>query len=67
MPQDEFLTGANLTESSLIKDEATGRSYYENKVSWDEEGYWKVTFWFNAGLLVRIQSEINPCYYDYGD
>lgn len=67
IPQEEFLTNANLTESSLTRDEATGHSYYENKVSWDEEGYWKVTFWFNAGLLVRIQSEISPCYYDYGD
>jgi hypothetical protein len=67
MPQEEFLTNANLTESSLTPDEATGRNYYENKVSWDEEGYWKVTFWFHAGLLVRIQSEISPCYYDYGD
>jgi hypothetical protein len=65
--QEEFLTNANLTESSLIQDEATGHSYYENKVSWDEEGYWKVTFWFHTGLLVRIQSEISPCYYDYGD
>ncbi|MFN8335646.1 MAG: hypothetical protein U0U09_10985 [Cyclobacteriaceae bacterium] len=66
--QEIFLTRANLSESSLTKDEDTNLSYYEHKVSWGEdEGYWKVTFWFNAGALVRIQSEISPCYYDYGD
>ncbi|HMV09882.1 MAG TPA: hypothetical protein PK325_03370 [Cyclobacteriaceae bacterium] len=66
--QEIFLTRANLSESSLTKDEDTNLSYYEHKVSWGEdEGYWKVTFWFNAGVLVRIQSEISPCYYDYGD
>jgi hypothetical protein len=67
MSQDEFLTNANLTGSALTQDEATGHSYFENKVSWNEEGYWKVTFSFHAGLLVRVQSEISPCYYDYGD
>ena len=66
--QEIFLSRANLTQSALTKDEGTSLSYYEHKVSWGEdEGYWKVTFWFNAGLLVRIQSEISPCYYEYGD
>ena len=68
MPQDDFLTRANLDESSLEKDDDTGFRYFENKISWGEdEGNWKVVFWFNGGVLVRVQSEISPCYYDYGD
>lgn len=64
--QEDFLTRAGLSESSLTKDEEA--SFYEHKVSWGEdEGYWKITFWFSGGLLVRIQSEISPCYYEYGD
>lgn len=67
MPQEEFLTRAGLDKSSLTKEDAS-LSYYENKISWGEdEGHWKLTVWFNAGVLVRIQSEISPCYYDYGD
>lgn len=66
--QENFLSRAGLSESSLKQDQKTNNSYYEHSVSWGEdEGYWRVTFWFNAGLLVRIQSEISPCYYDYGD
>ena len=66
MIQDDFLSWAGVAESLLTKEEDL--SYYEHKVSWGEdEGYWKVIFWFRAGILVRIQSEISPCYYDYGD
>jgi len=67
MPQDEFLTRANLAESQLIKDTETNYSYYENKIGFEDDGHWKITIWFKNGFLVRIQSEINPCYYDYGD
>lgn len=67
MPQEDFLSRANLTQSSLKTDTESGLSYYSHTVSWHEEGYWKVTFWVDGSLLVRIQSEINPCYYDYGD
>lgn len=68
MIQEDFLSWASLSESLLTKDEATNSSYYEHKVSWGEdEGYWKVTFWFRGGILIRIQSEISPCYYEYGD
>lgn len=66
--QEDFLSRSGLIESVLEKDESTGLSYYENRVTWGEdEGYWQVTFWFKGGLLVRIQTEISPCYYDYGD
>lgn len=68
MTQEDFLSRAELIESSLEKDESTGLRYYENSIAWGEdEGYWKVTFWFNAGVLIRIQTEINPCFYDYGN
>jgi hypothetical protein len=68
MPQEEFLARADLDESYLMRDDASGLHYYENKISWGEdEGHWKVVFWFNGGVLVRVQSEISPCYYDYGD
>ena len=66
MPQEEFLTLTELNESSLKKDAATGHLFYENEVLFSD-GHWKILIWFNAGLLVRIQSEISPCYYDYGD
>jgi len=67
MPQDEFLTLANLTESSLVKGAATSHRYYENSIPFDDEGHWKITLWFNAGFLVCIQSEISPCFFYYGD
>lgn len=66
--QEDFLSRTGLIESALEKDETTGLSYYEYRVTWGEDdGYWQVTFWFKGGLLVRILTKISPCYYDYGD
>ena len=66
MPQSEFLNRANLAKSSLLQDKDTGYVYLENEIPFDD-GHWKIIIWFKAGLLVRIQSEISPCFYDYGD
>ncbi len=65
MAQNEFFTRASLSESSLVQG-SEGNWYFENEIPFDD-GHWKITIWFKGGLLTRVQSEISPCYYDYGD
>lgn len=67
MTTDDFLGQTYLTVDSLVLDNASGMKYYEHRLPFGEDGYWKMVIWFKADTLRRFEYEIYPCEFDYGD
>ena len=66
MTRDEFQKSADLPENAFHKAEASGQTYYEHEIPFND-GHWKITLWFDDRALTRFQYEISPCHIEYDD